>query len=248
MTTQSQLLAIEKGVIARAQRSLTDAYHLIQKPTIFYGIARTYEPKDDEGEALPGEATRVQQTVIGLVTSIKAPYARLLDIVFEKDATNLNATVDVIVDGRTLIANAPVTYLLWLEKRLIDLRTFVEKWPTLDPSEQWHFDSTNGVYRTDPTGTVRTQKVPRPLVKYDATDRHPAQVDVYNIDVTVGTWKTIKFSGATEPAKKQATLDRIDIVLATVRQAREAANAIDVATVDSSGDELLDYLFEPVTR
>lgn len=244
MTTKlNQLLAIEKGVSGRAERSLTDAYHAMQKPSIFTGLTRTYEPKDDEGERLPGESTRVQQSVTGLVAGIRTPLTRLFDVIFEKDLTNTVARADVVIDGRVLIPYAPVTYLLWVEKRLIDLRTFVEKWPTLDPAEEWRYDTANGVYATLGAETTRTMKTPRPLVKAPATDKHPAQVDVYTVDVVVGWWRTIKHSGATEPTKRQATLDRIEALLAAVRQAREAANSIDVADVDHPGEAVLAYIF-----
>jgi hypothetical protein len=36
-------------------------------------------------------------------------------------------------------------------------------------------------------------------VKAEATEKHPAQVEVYHEDVVVGQWKTVKFSGALPP-------------------------------------------------
>lgn len=44
-------------------------------------------------------------------------------------------------------------------------------------------------------------QVPRNHVKAEATDKHPAQVEVYHEDVPVGYWTTVKFSGAL-PARR----------------------------------------------
>lgn len=244
MTQLNQLLAIEKGVASAAQRALTDVYHLAQKAVIFTGLSRVYTPKDDDGDRLPSESTRVQQTVAGLIRDITPRMIRWLNVEWEKDTTNMLAEADVVVDGATLIADAPVPYLLWLEKRLTDLRTFVEKWPTLDPAEAWVVDPTTGLYATPAQETTRSQKQLRALVKYDATDKHPAQTETYSVDVPVGTWATTKLSGGVSQAEKSAALDRVDKLLAAVRSAREKANGIEVPTVTvGPGQVITDYVF-----
>lgn len=237
MTRLNQLLAIEKGVSQRAQRQLTDAYQAAQRVTVFNGLTRTYTPRDDEGERLPSEATKVQQTVKGLVGGVQSVVSAWLNVQFEKDVTNQVAKADVVVDGTTLLRDVPVSYLLWLEKRLVDLRTFVEKWPTLDPSEIWVLDDVSGLYVTVGQETIRSQKQLRALVKYEATDKHPAQTETYTVDVPVGTWSTTKMSGAVPPTVQRATLDRIDSLMAAVRRAREAANIIEVTVTVAQGED-----------
>src|SRR5581483_8802586 len=103
----------------------------------------------------------------------------------------------------------PVTYLLFLEKQLVDLHTFVEKLPTLDPAKQWKFDNASDTWATEPVQTVKTKKVPRNHVKAEATDRHPAQVEVYHEDVLTGRWTTTEFSGAIPATERNALLDRV---------------------------------------
>lgn len=244
MTKLNQLLAIERGVASTAQRTLTDAYQLAQRATIFTGLSRVYTPKDDDGDRLPSESTKVQQTVTSLVRSVTPRLSAWLNVEWEKDFANTLAKADVVVDGTILVADAPVTYLLWLEKRLTDLRTFVEKWPTLDPAEVWAAEPITGLYATPAQETTRSQKQLRALVKYDATDKHPAQTETYTVDVPVGTWATTKLSGAVAQSDKNAALDRVDKVLAAVRRAREAANAIDVpADAVNPGQAITDYVF-----
>ncbi|NOK58124.1 MAG: hypothetical protein GFH25_541186n388 [Chloroflexi bacterium AL-N10] len=55
MARLNQIIAIEKGVKSRSFQELTEAHHSLQKPTLIAGIARTYRPKDEEGEQLPPE-------------------------------------------------------------------------------------------------------------------------------------------------------------------------------------------------
>jgi hypothetical protein len=76
------------------------------------------------------------------------------------------------------------------------LHTFVTKLPVLDASESSVFDAGADCWATEPAQTAKTKKIPRNHVKAEATEKHPAQVEVYYDDVVVGTWRTVKFSGA----------------------------------------------------
>ena len=122
----------------------------------------------------------------------------------------------------------PVTYLLFLEKQLVDLHTFVKKLPVLDAAESWTFDESADCYATEPVQTVRTKKVPRNHVKAEATEKHPAQVEVYYEDVTVGYWKTVKFSGALPAKRVNELLERVEKLQQAVKFAREEANGTEV--------------------
>lgn len=244
MTQLNQLVAVEKGVKAGAERALTAAYQAVQKPALLSGIARNYTPRDDEGDQLPPESTLVQMKVDNVLVGVADELTRLFDVTLTKDFANTRANADVkLVDGTVLLCDVPVTYLLFLEKQLVNLRTFVSKLPVLDPSEVWHYDPTTSSYATSPAQTTRTKKVLRNHVRAEATDKHPAQVDVFNEDVIVGTWSTIKFSGAV-PADRVATLTkRVDALIEAVKFAREAANTTNVTDV-KAGKAVFDYLFE----
>lgn len=242
MAKLNQIIAVSKGVKSESLRSLTAAHRDVQKQPLLSGISRTYRPKDDEGERLPAESTRVQLTAQGVIRDVKTSLTRLFDVVATQDYANCDATADLVVDGQTLLTDVPVTYLLFLEKQLTDLHTFVEKLPTLDPSENWTFSEAAGYYATDPVETTRTKKVPRNHVLAEATEQHPAQVQVYQEDVIVGTWSTIKFSGALPATAVRDMLDRVTKLREAVKFAREAANSTEV--VDRHvGDPILTYLF-----
>jgi hypothetical protein len=242
MARLNQIIAVEKGVKSRSFQELTDAHHALQKSALLAGISRTYRPKDEEGEQLPPESTKVQVKADEVVAQTTAILTRLFDVTATKDWTNCAARADVVVDGQPLLTAVPVAYLLFLEKQLVDLHTFVRKLPVLDASESWSYDSAADCYATDPVQTVRTKKIPRNHVKAEATEHHPAQVEVYYEDVTVGYWRTVKFSGALPQKRVNELLERVERLQQAVKFAREEANGIDVISQET-GAAVFGYLF-----
>ena len=242
MPKLNQIIAIEKGVKSQSLRDLTDAHQKLQKPALLSGISRTYRPIDDDGDQLPPESTRVQikaeeviEQTVGILTS-------LFDITATKDWSNGEARADITVDGNTLVEQVPVTYLLFLEKQLTDLHTFIKKLPVLDAAEVWRFDESQDTWATEPIQTTKTKKIPRNHVKAAATEQHPAQVEVYYEDVVVGYWRTVKFSGAMPAARVSTLLDRVRKLQDAVKFAREEANSVDVDE-QKVGDAIFGYLF-----
>jgi hypothetical protein len=242
MTKLNQIIAVEKGVKATSQSELTKQYQLLQKTGLLAGLSRTYTPKDEEGEELPPEQTRVQVQADAVLRRVAEVMTRYFDVTATKEWANVQAKADVVVDGRTLLRDVPVTYLLFLEKRLTDIHTLIEHLPLLDAADPWQYDPSTDAYRTEPTKTVRTKKVPRNHVKAEATEHHPAQVEMYYEDIPVGTWTTVKFSGALPAARVNELRDRVEKLQAAVLQAREEANEIEV-TDQKIGDAVFGYLF-----
>ena len=171
-----------------------------------------------------------------------SPLTELFDVTATKEWANCEATADVVIDGTTLLANVPVTYLLFLEKQLVDIRTFVSKMPILDPAETWTLDPATGSWVTEPAETNRTQKVPFNHVKAEATEKHPAQVEVMYTDIVVGTWTKRSFSGAMAAARVQELTDRVDKLAAAVKFAREEANMLEAEKRTGVGGAVFDYI------
>jgi hypothetical protein len=241
-TTLAQIVAVVGGQKTRTQRALTDAYHQIQRPAPFSGLSRTYQAKDDEGEQLPSERGVVQIRAEDIITAVGQQFARLINLVAMQDESNTEARGDIVVDGQVLVAAVPVTTLMWLEKQVVDLRTFVSKLPTLDPTRTWEYDANQMIWRSEPVQTIRSKKVLRNHVKAEATDRHPAQVETFAEDVAVGTWTRVDFSGALPAADIMALAGKVDKMLDAIRFAREQANMR--AVPDSQvGDAVMNYLF-----
>ncbi|RSN64537.1 MULTISPECIES: DUF7873 family protein [Actinomadura] len=241
-TKLNQIIAVEKGVKSKSVQDLAAAQQAVQKAPLLSGISRTYQPKDEEGEQFPAESTRVQVKVDDVLRDVTGSLTRLFDVTATKDWANCDARADVTVDGTTILRDVPVSYLLFLEKQLKELHGFVRRLPVLDAAETWVSDPSTDVWRTEPVRTVKTKKVPRNHVKAEATDKHPAQVEVYYEDVTIGHWTTVKFSGALPAKRVNELLGRIERLQDAVKFAREEANGTEV-TDRRVGEAVFGYLF-----
>jgi hypothetical protein len=244
-----QAVAILKDVSTATKRELTDAHHALQKPDMLTGISREYFPVDEEnGERFPSESKRVHVTVEEMVRATTRHLARLFDATAVRDFTNGpsngdGATADVVVDGNVLVEHAPVPYLLWLERQLDDLHKFATSLPTLDSAMTWELDDpVRGVYRSEVIETVRQVQQPRAHVLYEATEKHPAQVQAYQENVVVGKWRTVRYSGATTEQRRSEIVDRVRTVQRAVHEAREQANRTEVVQPEV-GRRVLDFVF-----
>lgn len=242
MARLNQIIAIEKGIKSGSFQELSEAHHQLQKPTLLSGISRNYRPKDEEGEQFPPESTKVQVRADEILRQTGETMTKLFDITATKDWANCKAKADVIVDGTVLLKDVPATYLLFLEKQLVDLHTFVKKLPILDASESWDYDASADCFATEPVQTVKTKKVPRNHVKAEATEHHAAQVEVYYEDIVVGYWRTVKFSGALPAKRVNELLQRVEKLQQAVKFAREEANNLESEDV-KVGAKVFQFLF-----
>lgn len=243
MPKLSAILAVEKGRRTELHTLITSLHKATQQPSLMTGHHKKFTPRREDGETFPDDSQVVQLTYEAAIKDISGALQKLLDTVAIKDWSNCKARADVVVDGKVFLPEVPVTYLLFLEKELHDLRTFVEKMVELDPAERWSYDSGTGLHQSDPVQTQKTKKEQRPIVLYHATEHHPAQTQLITEDVVVGHWTTIKRSGAIPRPRKKALLDRIMKLEEAVKFARERANSIEAVEV-SAGRRILDFIFE----
>lgn len=245
MTTKlNQIIAVEPTRKNQAAQEVTKIYHTVQKGAPFTGIARTYTPKDEDGETLPAEGTKVQVRAKEIVEQVVEAWEKWMNVAAIKDYSNCEARADVVVNGTILAPAVPVSHLLFLEKRITDMRTFISKLPVLDQAENWHWDEASASWVTDEIQTNKSKKVMRNHVRAEATDKHPAQVDVYTEDIVVGTWSTKKFSGALPLTVVQQMLTNVDELLEAVKFAREQANSMETTDLDVA-TPLLNFVFAP---
>jgi hypothetical protein len=242
MAKLHQTTAILKGIKARLYAEVTALHKEAQKPEPYTGLIKTYRKKDEDGEAFtePGKKVTLQATDV--LKKLAKLSTETFDTTAEQDWANTLAKADVIVDGQTILKDVPVTYLLFLEKQVTDIRTFVDKMPTLDENKDWSLDPNSNLYRTEKIESHKTKKVQRAIVKYDATPHHPAQTEMITEDVIIGWWDTTHLSGAMPIPRKEQVLERIDKFLRAVKMAREAANDQDV-TERKVGEVVFGYLF-----
>lgn len=243
MSKLNQIIAVEKSTKAQAHKQASEIYKKVQKESLFEGFMKNWRPSEDSDEVRPPESKRVQVRADEALEALRESFAELMDITAQKDYANCNARADVVVAGKTIIANAPVTYLLFLEKYLNDIKSFITHLPILSEDEKWTLREATGLYESDPLQTQSTKKVQKPIVLYDATDRHPAQTQLISQDVVVGTWETIKQSGAMSRGEKKGLLNRVEMLQKAVKFAREEANSVDAPKVNVA-DSLFGYLLQ----
>lgn len=234
-----QVVALEDSKKKKRDETLTLAYKIVQSVGLFAGLHRSYASKDDEGEQLPSESQKVQQAVPDIVEATLPAVEDYWTLIRTRDDANCKAVADVIIGSATLL-KVPLSHLLFLEKQITDIITFINHWPTLDPAEKWTKEG--DMYVSDPKETTRTKKVPKAFVKAEATERHPAQVETFHEDILVGYWKTIKLSGAVSIVDKQAALERAQKVKDAIIKARQLANTIEVQP-NTDDVQLLNYIF-----
>lgn len=243
MTKLNEIVAVANGAKSAAESALKNAYHSVQKEELFNGIRRNYQTLDESGEVLPSESKIVQMTAGQVIRELSNVWTQMVDVVATQETGNAVAKAPVIVDGKTILEDVPVTVLIFLEKKLTDLHTLVGKIPVLCTGETWSKDVSTDLWQSTEAITHRTKKLQKPIVLYDATPEHPAQTQLVTEDVLVGHWHTTKLSGATPAVARTNALNKINKLKNAVICAREQANSAEVENVQM-GNAIFAYLFE----
>ena len=236
-----QIIAVANGKKSRRESALTYIYHQLQRGDLFTGLAKTYRPKDEDGDQYPSERKRVQHMAHTLVADAAAVLTDLFDTILTQDEANCEARGSICIDGVAILPDVPVTYLLFLEKQLVDVRTIVDKLPIVDPAKEWHYSESAGCLQTRPIERTKTKKVPKFTTIAEATEHHPAQVDKDYEDIVEGYWETVEFSGAVTFERKRTLLERVEKLIDAVKAAREEANAAEIRS-HKIGEQLFGWL------
>lgn len=242
MTRLHQLIAVTKTVRGSSEATFTKIYQSLAKDATFLGLIKTYQPQDEDGRGLPPESVKVLAKAPDLISQAQAALERLINHAASMDRTNTLARADIEIGGVILASKVPVSTLLYLEKKLTDVHTFVSKLPVLDPMESWTWDPSTQVWRSDPYKTLRSRKVEEFVTIAPATDKHPAQVAKVAKDEVEGTWTTTKLSGAIPSSARQGLLSRVEELTIAVKRAREQANTQEVMEV-AMGNALMNHIF-----
>lgn len=237
------VVAVEKEVAARIKSKVTAIYHTFQKPDLFNGFSKIYQPIDEEGERYAPENKKVVCNTTDMLKSLSKLLTEFFDITLTKDVGNTFASSDIIVNGQTIASNVPITFLIFLEKQLVDIRTNINSIPILDINEDWTHDENSNLYKTENIKTHKTKKVPFRFVKYEPTVNHPAQVEILTRDDIVGHWNTVKMSGAISIPDKEKLFENIEKLIKAVKIAREQANSKEI-TQEQIGDSIFAYLLK----
>ena len=254
MAKLHELLAAEKTVVHAGDATVGQVADKFARYNQYYtGHIRTLQRIKDSPEDKKIEEAGRQHKALPTTVREDLDYAfkflgKAMDLRFQKHMTNQVATANIEVDGELLVANAPVDFLLDLEAQLPKIRTLLLNMPVLDPSKEWTTERV-GVWRTkNEIVTAQTEKKAFPVVLYEATDKHPAQVKESTRDEVVGTFHQTDFSGAATSQQKADSIAMVDKILTAVKEARMRANNVDVTPPSLAGKVILDKIYSEVTR
>jgi hypothetical protein len=255
MTKLHELLAAEGTAVNAAEQLQKETLNKFEKVDSFFsGHTKTLElhnevPNKDAQEDAARQDKALATTVPATLDYMFKFWAKAEDLIATKNLTNTRALADLVVNGKTVATEVPVDELMGLEVRLGHLRKLLTQIPTLDASRDWKIDTSaavSGTWKTvRPVRTTKTEKITIPVVLYDATDKHPAQVKESSSDKVVGTFTQETVSGATTAIQKANVLAVVDDLLIAVKQARVRANQVDVINLDL-GRKIADLIMEPL--
>lgn len=246
MAKLHELLAAVGPLTDQTSKVVTDLTATFDKKRHLFGKKLvTFTPSGEGAQPVTEEQLDMQSTIRKELDWLKGIWAKTLDAQFQVNSSNTKAVADVVLDnGDVLFKAVPATALLELEKRATEFRTFVASIPTLDPAKGFTLDTDQGagIYKARPDNRVRTKKDIKVIVKYEATDKHPAQTEMVTVDVPTGNITTLEWSGLITPSEKADMMSRAEELTRAFKTARARANNVDAST-DKVGDRLLNYVF-----
>ena len=237
------LLAVEQDLVQQSNNVLSEASSFfVKKSDHFDGLKKVYVSKEEGDDEVPPEGKEVVSTVKEQLDYVAESFVKAIDATISKEQTNSsgNAKADLKIGENTFSLSA--TALLSLEKNLTKYRDLCKTIPTLDETKAWVKDTSTDreIKKTEKQLIYRTKKKRVPLVLYEATDRHPAQVQIQEIDAQVGQYEQTYYSGRIFSLDKSNLLAKIDSLLLDVKKAREEANQVEAIQV-KIGRAIIEY-------
>lgn len=243
-----EVLAVETDLKATADKLLKETLNTFKsKEGHFEATEVRFHPLKEDGINEAPEVKPMVDTIAGKIAYTTKNYAKYVDAVFQKEATNQIAKADLLLDdGQVLAKDVPATVLLGLESKLKEVRAMYEQVPTLAPGEDWKKDEQSGHFKAV-SERVRTMKEQTPVVTYEATKEHPAQVVMMTKDVRVGRVVTTKQSSLLTSADKATLLGRVDALIQATKKARMRANNVDVKA-GTIGETIFSFIHKGVIK
>ena len=243
-----QILAIEANLLSIATTAMAEAAKIFSKGTGFVG--RYLHLKMAAGERSHENTSEYQEITTTVPDKLDYVFSKLgpyWDSIFNKESANQIAHADLVVDGTVILKDAPATFLLAMEAKLVAVREMFLLIPTHEPGIDWvpDPDKGNGVFKSrNLIQRNRTEKQVRADVIVQATDKFPAQVEKTTFDAVIGQYLETKFTGSISPSAKAAYLARIDGLIVACKRARSTANDTQIEE-QSVSKNLISYILGP---
>lgn len=242
-----EILAIEQDRKNKANQSIGESKKTFSKGSaVFDGMVKKYTSTEEFAEQIPDESKELVTTVKKTLADTLAPVIVAIDATLTKEETNSSGLAQAELKlGDKVFGTYSATTLLALESHLSKVLDLYKTIPTLDTTRKWFFDEQNDFYRTEEEVKFRTIKRPKVIVKYEATDQHPAQTELLNIDFQVGKYETTYFSGRLTPIQRHRLVDKLESLIEAVKIARSKANNVEVKQI-KLGQDIFDFIHDEI--
>jgi len=242
-----ELLAVEQDRKHKANRKIGETKKLFEKKAPhFDGMTKRYIALEENSELIPDENKEIVTTVESSLTEAIEKISKGIDAHLSKEETNCSgvAKAELEVDGQSL-GTFSATSLLAIESHLNKLKELYDAIPTLESARKWDLDDQEGIFKTDAEVKFRSVKRPKVIVKYEATEEHPAQTELLYLDFQIGKYETVYKSGRIPLTKKKKMLNRINNLLEATKIARSKANNVEVKNIKFA-DQLFDFIHQDI--
>lgn len=238
-----EILALEQDRKIKANQVIGESVKTFTKnSSSFDGMIKKYIALEEFSEQIPDESKEMVSTVKKTLKNALEPVVVAIDATLSKEETNSSGVANAeLVVGDKSFGTFSATSLLALEAHLQKVLELYKAIPTLDTSTKWHFDEQNDFYRTEGEVKFRNIKRPQVIVKYEATEKHPAQTEIMNVDFQVGKYETTQFSGKITPIQKSQLLAKIEKLIEAVKIARTKANNVELKETKIAS-EIFDFI------
>lgn len=246
--TLHEQLAIQGQLSNQADKCRTQlATTFGSKRHLFEEKQVVFTPLAEGSQRETSVQSTLQSTVKDELEWVSPFLAKALDAGLQVAEANTSARADLVLEtGEVLATNVPATALLELDKRVNEVKLLVEAVPTLDPAKGFEPYTSHAkgaaVFKARDVRKDRTQKVKDVITLAPPTDKHPAQVQLIDVDRKVGVIEEQEWSGLITPAAKADLIDRVEILARAVKAARSRANNVTVDRSRQYGAKLLSYV------
>lgn len=239
----SQIISHIKAHNEEVSGQIREALQIFGNGALLSGHSKVYTPfEEGDQNMLPADQFLLRRKVCEIIDAVRDKVVSQWNAVATQEWTNTLAKADVITSGGEVsLVGVPAAYLLFLKKHLAEVEAFIKAIPVLDPALTWGYDPNQDCYVTVPEETTRTIKVESWLKLCDPTPTHPAQFTKVAEDKRVGTYRTVRMSGAVSAQDKNRWMKRVAEVRLLVEDALVEANRHPAHHQDVS--VLLTYIF-----
>lgn len=222
-----QHIASEKELSGQTNVIEQETKKVFDGSSLFQGLKKTFVPLVEGLPVLPGEQKEVVTTVGKRLRYHTGFVAKMFDYELTRDMANQKARADLVLGGKVVAKDLPVTFLLAAETRMRAQREIFAKMPALDMARLWE-KAGDELWKHGPNFINREERKTEAVVLYPATKEHPAQVKEVVTAKVVARFDIMEFSGAVHPGLKAAILERMDEVIEALKAARLRANELEV--------------------